>query len=72
MHAAAAHEYDVAGNELVMPSLHRVAAGAGQQEDQLVKLMIMIADRGAAVVLQVEQPEILGQISPFVSVFFHI
>ena len=58
------HQQQVPGLEEVGDALHHVGDLAPQQEDDLVELMVMIADLLGPAVLQVEQPEVLVEIAP--------
>ena len=63
MYAAAAHQHNIAGYQLIVPPLHVIASAAGEQEDKLMEFVVMEPHIGTAVILQMEKPKVLGQIA---------
>ena len=62
--AAAADEDDVSRLQQITLTVHAVAAAAGDKQQKLAKLVIMIIHPCALLGMQMKQPEILQQISP--------
>ena len=58
------HQQQVPGTEKVGDALHHIGDLAAQQQDQLVKLMVMVVQLLRPAVLQMEQAEVLVQIAP--------
>ena len=62
------HQQQVPGLEEVGDALHHVGDLAPQQEDDLVELMVMIADLLGPAVLQPDEAEVLPEIAPLARV----
>ena len=73
VHTAASHQNNIPGDQLIAAALDVVASAAGEKKNDLIKLVIMEPDGRSAVVLEMEQAEILGQVSAlFIPVFHRI
>ena len=66
--AVMGHQQQVPGLEEVGDALHHVGDLAPQQEDDLVELMVMIADLLGPAVLQPDEAEVLPEITPLARV----
>ena len=62
------HQQQVPGLEEVSDALHHVGDLTPQQEDDLVELMVMIADLLGPAVLQPDEAEVLPEIAPLARV----
>ena len=62
--AAPAHQHKVTGGQLIALTLHGVAGPARQQQDDLMKGVVVVFDVAGVVVGQIKQPERLVQIAP--------
>ena len=62
------HQQQVPGAEEVGDALHHIGDLAPQQEDDLVELMVMVADLLGPAVLQPDEAEVLPQIAPLARV----
>ena len=62
------HQQQIPGLEEVGHALHHIGDLAPQQEDDLVELVIMIADLLGPAVLQPDEAEVLPEISPLTRV----
>ena len=71
MYATAADEHDIAWQQKVSPPLYGIAAAAGEKENDFAEFVIVVIDFRSAVVLQMEEPEILQQVSALFIVFVH-
>ena len=65
MNTAAANQYNIAGTQAVVFAIHKITALSGYQQQQFAELMVVVIYLCSAGRLQVEQPEILQQVSPF-------
>ena len=57
---------DVAGLQQVTLTVHRIAAAALDQQQNLAELMVMVLHLGSALGFQMKQPEILQKIASFI------
>ena len=71
VNTSASHQDDIAGDKLIAAAFYMVASAAGKKKHDLIKLMIMEPDGRPAVVLEMKQTEILGQVSAFFIPVFH-
>ena len=67
----AVDEDQVTGGKQIPLSLHHIASGAGQQEQELAELMVVVIHTGALTVPQMKEPEILQQVAPLLIGFIH-
>lgn len=59
------HKKNIPGLQIVGFSLNVVSCLAGQKDDDLVKIMIMVGEGALGLILDMKKPEFLIQISGF-------